>query len=483
VVENETGDYSYVSAQAARTDTIFLPIAEDGATAARIVNLESFPQQVSMRFLPGTAAAIPKDVTYLVPAGATFRIDDATSAFDGSGVLLITPQSIAGKVSPLLATARTRRDDGTGFSVPVSPPFTGSYRYRYTVPVADGATALHVFNPNEFTRTFTVSLVEPGGATLGLPVTTTLEPHRGIALVELPGTPEQRAGARLDLDLVLPRNNNTTPLVAYAVGAADSRSNDTFATAAVVLEGYEEIRLSLPGVWFTTLTRVPPTTRAIGSPETERGRDADEERHLVTVTAPYYIQASEVTNRDWDSVMSGGPTPSFELKADVSFTDIAGPGGFLERLNNQLRAQGLPGANLVRLPTEAEWEIAARDGTSTRFRQSDFLGCSDEDCSPCVQAQIAEFSYCANSASQKLRGTFLGSLWEWVSDWYAPFRPDAEIDPKGPETGTERVIRGGAFDSPLRLCRSANRFAYPPDERQGNLGFRIVVGSPAPPTR
>jgi len=480
VVDNETGDYSYVSAQAARTDTLSLPIAEDGETAVRIVNLESFPQQVSMRFLPGTSAAVAKDVTYLVPTGGTFRIDDATSAFDGSGVLLITPQAIAGKVSPLVAVARTRRKDGTGFSVPVSPPISGSYANRYTVPVADGATSLHVFNPNDRGLSLTMSLVEPGGATLGLPVTTTLAPLRGTAVFELPGTPEQRAGARLDIDLGIPRQLNTGPVVSYLVAATDSRSNDTLATAAIPLEGYDTIRLSMPGAWVTTLTRVPPTTRAIGSPGTERGRDADEEQHLVTVTAPYYIQDREVTSRDWDSVMSGRPTSSFDPKAGASFTDISGPGGFLEKLNSHLRTQRLPGADLVRLPTEAEWEIAARAGSSTRFWQGDLLGC-DDGCVPCDT--YVEFNYCGTATSQRQTGTFLGGLWEWVSDWYAPFGPAAEIDPKGPETGAERVIRGGGFDSPLRLCRSANRFAYPPDDRQGNLGFRIVVGSPAPSPR
>jgi formylglycine-generating enzyme required for sulfatase activity len=68
-----------------------------------------------------------------------------------------------------------------------------------------------------------------------------------------------------------------------------------------------------------------------------------------------------------------------------------------------------------------------------------------------------------------------GNVWEWVADRYAPFTTESQTDPAGPPSGDERVIRGGGFDSELRLCRSANRFSYPPAVRYPNVGFRAAA--------
>jgi formylglycine-generating enzyme required for sulfatase activity len=125
-----------------------------------------------------------------------------------------------------------------------------------------------------------------------------------------------------------------------------------------------------------------------------------------------------------------------------------------------------------RLPTEAEWEFAARAYTTTPFYTGDSLG--------------KDQAYFNNASGREAMpvGSFPpntfglydmhGNMGEWCSDWYGEYNTDNVINPQGPETGTIKVIRGGGFWTPAWRCRSACRAGDPPENRGAGLGFRIV---------
>jgi len=134
-----------------------------------------------------------------------------------------------------------------------------------------------------------------------------------------------------------------------------------------------------------------------------------------------------------------------------------------------------------RLPTEAEWEYAARGGSTSKWSFGD-----DER----LLGQFAWFK--ENSGTRaNLVGTrtpnawglydMHGNVWEWVADWYGPYTLDSQRDPKGPASGTQRALRGGSFKYSAWYQRSADRFGYPPTFRSPGIGFRCARdASPKP---
>ena len=132
----------------------------------------------------------------------------------------------------------------------------------------------------------------------------------------------------------------------------------------------EEFTVLLPGGVPMTLVKVPAGTFLMGSPEGEQGNILGNEiQHQVTLTHDYYLGKTELTMDQWTAVM--GSSLSTECSETfgwgvrpvscVSWNQIAGPGGFIEKLNQHLET------TRFRLPTEAEWEWAARAGTTTRY--------------------------------------------------------------------------------------------------------------------
>lgn len=253
------------------------------------------------------------------------------------------------------------------------------------------------------------------------------------------------------------------------------------------------LTLTLPGDVPLALVRVPAGTFTMGSADSERGRDRDEgPLRDVTLTTDLHVGVNVVTQAQWVSLMGSNPAvawgygvgPDYPVYA-VSWEDIAGPGGFLERLNAHLVATGQPGAGLADLPTEAEWERAARGGTSTRYSFGDALEC-DDACVPCPTAERYVW-WCVNNdpfgskpVGRKRPNPYglydvHGNVLEWVRDWYGPYPVGPRTDPIGPEAGTYRVLRGGYWRLNLSYCRSANRGAGVPDAPDPDAGFRIVV--------
>lgn len=286
--------------------------------------------------------------------------------------------------------------------------------------------------------------------------------------------------------------------VLASASLVDNATNDPTTIAMVRAPAAEPegdtITLTLPGGVPLDLVRIPAGTLTMGSPASERGRYPDEGEHQVTITADFYLGATEVTQRQWVAVMGTNPSSHQGCGLDcpveqVSWLDVCGGAtgatctatSFIGRVNHLL------GTTKLRLPTEAEWELAARGGTTTPFS---FPAASSWDlvCGAFPEA-TGHMWWCGNNAPAGPKpvagkqanplGLFdmHGNVWEWVADWYGPYSSAAATDPAGPATGTDRGSRGGGWDNHARHCRSANRGYHSPDARYPGVGFRLARSS------
>jgi formylglycine-generating enzyme required for sulfatase activity len=223
---------------------------------------------------------------------------------------------------------------------------------------------------------------------------------------------------------------------------------------------------------------VPKGTFTMGSPDEEKGRNDDETAHSVTLTAPFYIQTTEVTQGQWKKVMGKNPSYFNDCGDDcpveqVSWQDAQ---AFIKKLNE------LEKTTKYRLPTEAQWEYAARAGTDTAFNTG-----------KCISTDVADYngSYAlAGCPGGKSRRSTVktsgfppnpwglcdmhGNVLEWTADWKGDYPKGRTSDPRGPEKGTQRVVRGGSWQDSATYCRSAYRSSRDPGEKSPDLGFRLV---------
>lgn len=238
--------------------------------------------------------------------------------------------------------------------------------------------------------------------------------------------------------------------------------------------GAQEIALAIPGPDQVQLKMrlIPAGTFVMGSPSNEVDRGSDEgPQHQVTISRAFYMGIYEVTQAQWAAVMGTYPSKFGYVPANpveqVSWEDCQ---KFITKLNTL-------GIGTFRLPTEAEWEYACRAGSTTRFPWGDDPGYS-------TLGQYAWYSANSNSTThfvgQKKPNTWglydmHGNVWEWCSDWYAAsYGIDKVTDPKGPATGSHRVIRGGCWSLSPQYCRPALRNDDAPSDAFSGLGFRLV---------
>jgi formylglycine-generating enzyme required for sulfatase activity len=232
---------------------------------------------------------------------------------------------------------------------------------------------------------------------------------------------------------------------------------------------------------------IKPGEFTMGSPPTERSRLSREWLpHKVTITKPFYLGKYEVTQAQWWAVMGTNPANGHGVGDDypvynLNWNDCR---GFIRRLNEM-------GKGSFRLPTEAEWEYACRAGTTTRFSFGDATDCNDArvycetyDKYMWWGGNNGKHGYPSGSKPVESKlpnplglGDMHGNVWEWCSDyWQAPTPRGPQTDPRGPDSGTRRVMRGGSWTSHALHLRSADRPGIPPDDSKYSyiIGLRLV---------
>lgn len=235
--------------------------------------------------------------------------------------------------------------------------------------------------------------------------------------------------------------------------------------------------------------RVPAGSFLMGSADDDPQADPDERpQHRVTISRDFYLGATEITQSEYAAVM--GRNPSWFSadgggRDDVRGIDVGNHPvdmvtwdeavEFCRRLSD-LKTERDHGRS-YRLPTEAEWEYAARAGTTTLFAFGDRLTVDQanvRDAGKSTGRTRAVASYRSNAFGLY---DLHGNVWEWTADRYdaAAYLASTAVDPSGPGEGTGRVVRGGDYRFDARQARSANRdFTRASRRDQGN-GFRIVL--------
>jgi formylglycine-generating enzyme required for sulfatase activity len=219
-----------------------------------------------------------------------------------------------------------------------------------------------------------------------------------------------------------------------------------------------------------TFVRIPAGEFRMGSTD---GYDDERPVHTVRISQLFYLGIYAVTQGQWEAVMGNNPSrftgdPNRPVE-QVSWEDVQ---EFIGRLNAR------EGRTLYRLPTEAEWEYAARAGSTTAY-------CFGDD-----SRRLGEYAWYDENAGGQTHpvGTrqpnawglydMHGNVWEWVQDWYGTYAAEPVTDPQGPASGSGRVARGGGWGGDAGHCRSAFRGYGAPGYRDGYLGFRLLRTAP-----
>jgi len=246
-----------------------------------------------------------------------------------------------------------------------------------------------------------------------------------------------------------------------------------------------------------TYVRIAPGVFTMGSPAGELGRGADEVQHQVTITRAFLMKTTEVTQEEWQAVMGanrsrfedcGGncPVETVSWNDAVDYLNRLSDAAGLARCYDANRTFAGLGCLGYRLPTEAEWEYAARAGTQTAYH----TGVNTQTlCNPVDPNLNLAGWYCRNAANtthpvgeKQVNAWGLydmhGNVWEWVQDWYAAYPAGAAVDPVGPAAGASRVVRGGSWSQDAQFARAANRRGNGPGDRDSSISFRPARSLP-----
>ena len=294
-------------------------------------------------------------------------------------------------------------------------------------------------------------------------------------------------------------NNIVRPV---SSGTFAPKSSATRAQVADALMNYDRSQQSTPtspAVTNDNFALISGGTFRMGSPASEPERSSDEAQHSVAVDS-FYMAKTEVSQQEYQTVM--GRNPSVTKGDNLPVTNITWYDA-IEYCNKLSEANGLTpcytisgttvtwdkSANGYRLPTEAEWEYAARANTITPFSFGDYVHNSDANCYNAYGYNNDASGNWVNGSDSYLRRTVAveqyaanayglynmhGNAAEWVWDWYGEYDTSATTNPTGPENGNAKIIRGGGWNDHPKHIRSAYRGAQPADVGLYSIGVRPV---------
>jgi formylglycine-generating enzyme required for sulfatase activity len=283
---------------------------------------------------------------------------------------------------------------------------------------------------------------------------------------------------------------NTTGTYILTYSVADAAGNTATANRTVTVVGNRSVDLN--ATVAMDMLWVPAGTFTMGSPTTEAGRQANrEDEHNVSLTQGFYLGKYEVTQAQYEAVMTGNinslsPTPSqwsgnpnrpVEM---ISWDDVQ---VFLSRLNAQQSAN-LPAGWSYVLPTESQWEYACRAGMTTMYSWGNDINATRANYNWDGGAHDGNDFKQTRDVGQYAANPWgffdmHGNVWEWTADWFQAAYPSGNpvVDPTRSASGLFRVARGGSWGNDWSSLRSAQRFEKspitPPIFRTGNLGFRV----------
>jgi len=201
----------------------------------------------------------------------------------------------------------------------------------------------------------------------------------------------------------------------------------------------------------------------------------EQPQHTVKISNSFLLSKTEVTQRQWLTVMENRPGPKESWqKENWQVLPVVSISWFMaKRFTEELSK--MDAKYNYRLPTEAEWEYAARAGNK-RLRPVSKDSLNDY---AWHFQNSGDVPHPVGSLKANAFGVhdMLGNVWEWVADWYAPktYIKTKRVDPVGPEKGTSRVRRGGSYHCPLFQIRPNYRSANTPETDYSVIGFRVVA--------
>lgn len=240
-------------------------------------------------------------------------------------------------------------------------------------------------------------------------------------------------------------------------------------TLPVTLHALEEkIHITVNGIAFNMINVHGGTFTMGATSEMSDSWSNETPTHQVSLSS-YYIGETEVPQKLWKAVM--GKNPSYYKGDDlpvsrVSWNDCQ---AFIRKLNELTNRR-------FRLPTEAEWEFAARGGIKSNH--TPFSGSSNIDDVAWYVGNSGSKPHPVMTKKPNELGIYdmSGNVCEWCQDWYGNYNRDAQTNPTGPASGSYRVNRGGGWNYKARVCRLSCRFKTSPDSNIDNyLGFRLVL--------